>query len=113
MLLGFMMIYVKCFDSLCEVIVREVKGGEWLLLGYVYLVSGYWYLKVECSGVDYRFVLDDGFKVLGYKFLVDVMFNLLVEYVGENVVGVLLIGMGRDGVMGLKVMKEKGVIIFC
>lgn len=113
MFLGFIIIYVKWFDSFCEIIVREVYGGECLLFGFVYLVLGNKYLKVECSGVDYCLIFDDGFKVLGYKFFVDVMFDLLVEYVGVNVVGVLFIGMGWDGVKGFKSMYIKGFVMFC
>lgn len=110
---GFTTTYAKRLDSLCEVTVREAKGGERLLPGYAYLAPGHRHLKVERSGADYRLALDDGPKVSGHKPSVDVMFKSLAEHAGENAVGVLLTGMGRDGAMGLKAMKEKGAITFC
>lgn len=110
---GFTTTYAKRLDSLCEVTVREAQGGERLLPGFAYIAPGSKHLKVERSGSDYRLALDDGPKVSGHKPSVDVMFDSLAEHAGENAVGVLLTGMGRDGAMGLKAMKEKGAITFC
>lgn len=71
------------------------------------------YMEIERSGVDYWIRLIDGFWVLGYKFFVDVLFNLICRSVGSNVIGVLLIGMGSDGVMGLFELLNVGCEIFC
>lgn len=47
-----------------------------------------------------------------YCLLVDVLFCLVVMYVGKNVIGVIFIGMGCDGVVGLLEMKCVGVYMF-
>lgn len=46
--------------------------------------------------------------VMLYCLLVDVFFNSLIEYWFGCVIGVLLMGMGCDGVIGLKVLWMKG-----
>lgn len=70
-------------------------------------------MEIERSGVDYWIRLIDGVCVLGYKFLVDVLFNFICKSVGSNVLGVLFIGMGSDGVSGFYEMFNVGCEIFC
>ena len=39
---------------------------------------------------------------------VDVMFSSVAELAGKHAVGVLLTGMGRDGALGLKALRNQG-----
>lgn len=41
---------------------------------------------------------------------VDFLFRSTAEVLGPNAIGILLTGMGKDGVSGLKMMKEKGAV---
>ena len=47
-------------------------------------------------------------RELVYRPSVDVFFNSLVKHMENQVVGVLLTGMGKDGAAGLKAMRERG-----
>lgn len=40
------------------------------------------------------------------------MFELLVDEIGDYVIGVILLGIGGDGVCGLKVIKSVGGFVF-
>jgi two-component system chemotaxis response regulator CheB len=47
-----------------------------------------------------------------HKPSVDVLFQSIVKYYGENSVGIILSGMGKDGAVGLKMMKDAGAFTF-
>lgn len=109
MLVGFIMLFVKWLDGLCCICVKEVVYGECVLFGYVYIVLGDMYLLLGCSGVNYVIELDQGLLVNCYCLVVDVLFCFVVCNVGVNVLGVIFIGMGKDGVVGMLEMCNVGV----
>lgn len=45
-------------------------------------------------------------KVNSYKLFCDILFSLVVEWYGKNVIGIIMIGMGCDGVNGFLEMKN-------
>ncbi len=47
-------------------------------------------------------------RELAYRPSVDVFFNSLAEYYDNQLVGVLLTGMGKDGAAGLKALRDRG-----
>ena len=47
-------------------------------------------------------------KVCGHRPSVEVLFQSVAKYVGNNAVGVVLTGMGNDGADGLVSMRERG-----
>ncbi len=47
-----------------------------------------------------------------HKPSVDILFKSIAKYYGENSVGIILSGMGRDGASGLKFMKDTGAFTF-
>jgi two-component system chemotaxis response regulator CheB len=47
-----------------------------------------------------------------HKPSVDVLFKSIAKYYGENSVGIILSGMGKDGANGLKMMKDAGAFTF-
>jgi two-component system chemotaxis response regulator CheB len=54
----------------------------------------------------------DGPLVSRHRPSVDVLFRSAARYGGANVVGVILTGMGDDGAVGMKEMKEAGAYNF-
>ncbi|BFT32339.1 chemotaxis response regulator protein-glutamate methylesterase [Alteromonas sp. D210916BOD_24] len=110
---GFTSTYAKRLDALCQMQVKEAKGGERLLPGQAYLAPGDKHLEIERSGADYRIRLSDGARVSGHKPSVDVMFNSICKSAGSNALGVLLTGMGKDGANGLLEMFKAGSETFC
>jgi two-component system chemotaxis response regulator CheB len=60
------------------------------------------------DGARYVCRLDDGAPINRHKPSVDVLFNSVAKCAGQNAIGVLLTGMGRDGAKGLKEMRAAG-----
>ena len=110
---GFTSTYAKRLDAVCQMQVKEAKGGERLLPGQAYLAPGDKHMEIERSGADYRIRLTDGARVSGHKPSVDVLFNSICKSAGSNALGVLLTGMGSDGASGLLEMFNAGCETFC
>ncbi|MFZ8201306.1 protein-glutamate methylesterase/protein-glutamine glutaminase [Alteromonas portus] len=110
---GFTTTYARRLDSVCQMQVKEAKGGERLLPGQAYLAPGDKHMEIERSGADYRIRLTDGPRVSGHKPSVDVLFNSLCKSAGNNAIGVLLTGMGSDGAIGLQELFNAGCETFC
>ncbi len=110
---GFTSTYAKHLDSVCQMQVKEAKGGERLLPGQAYLAPGDKHMMIERSGADYRIRLTDGERVSGHKPSVDVLFNSICNSAGSNALGVLLTGMGSDGANGLLELYNAGSETFC
>jgi len=58
----------------------------------------------------YRIALDEDNSGNGLRPSISYLFSSVADAFGENAVGVLLTGMGKDGAKELKLMKEKGAI---
>src|SRR5690606_24060823 len=52
----------------------------------------------------------DGELVNRHRPSVDVLFNSVAKYAGQNAVGILMTGMGRDGAQGLLSMRSAGAL---
>lgn len=105
---GFTTTFAKRLDSLCKITVIEAQGGERILPGFAYLAPGNMHLRVVRSGANYVIELSDSERVSGHKPSVDVMFNSVSECATNNVVAVLMTGMGKDGARGLYNIKKNG-----
>jgi two-component system chemotaxis response regulator CheB len=60
------------------------------------------------DGARYVCRLDDGSPVNRHKPSVDVLFRSVAQQAGRNAIGAILTGMGKDGALGLKEMREAG-----
>jgi len=60
------------------------------------------------DGARYVCRLDDGPPVNRHKQSVDVLFRSVAQQAGRNAIGVILTGMGKDGALGLKEMRDAG-----
>jgi two-component system chemotaxis response regulator CheB len=88
--------------------VTEAQDGQQVLAGHAYIAPGDQHLYLIRDGARYVCRLDDGAAVNRHKPSVDVLFSSVAASAGENAVGVLLTGMGRDGAKGLKEMLAAG-----
>lgn len=98
-------------NSLSQVTVKEAVGGERIEAGTVYICPGQKHLLVRLSkGRSYAVVTNTPTETL-YKPSVDVLMKSVADNYGKLGMGVILTGMGSDGVIGMKELKSKGGVI--
>ncbi len=88
--------------------VSEARDGEQILPGHAYIAPGDQHLMVIRDGARYRCRLSGDVPVNRHRPSVDVLFRSVAQNVGPNALGVILTGMGKDGALGLKDMREAG-----
>jgi len=100
--------FARRMDSSCRMAVCEAEDGQQVLPGHVYIAPGDRHLMLVRDGARYVCRLDDGTPVNRHKPSVDVLFRSVAQEAGRNAIGVILTGMGKDGAVGLKDMREAG-----
>jgi two-component system, chemotaxis family, protein-glutamate methylesterase/glutaminase len=95
-------------DALCEITVCEAEDGQPILPGHAYLAPGDLHLHVVRGAPQYRCRLSDADPVNRHRPSADVLFRSVAQAAGQNGIGVILTGMGRDGSVGLKEMLTAG-----
>jgi two-component system chemotaxis response regulator CheB len=100
--------FAKRMHEHCDLNVCEARDGQPILSGHVYIAPGDQHLLVVRDGARYRCQLSDAPALNRHRPSVDVLFRSVAENVGHNAIGVLLTGMGRDGSIALKQMREAG-----
>jgi two-component system chemotaxis response regulator CheB len=105
---GFTARFAARLDELCAIGVTEAEDRTVLEPGRAYVARGDWHLRIESSGGAFRCKLDQADAVSGHRPSVDALFGSVAEAAGAMGLGVILTGMGRDGALGLKRMREAG-----
>ncbi|MDH4234459.1 MAG: chemotaxis response regulator protein-glutamate methylesterase [Gallionella sp.] len=95
-------------NGLCRISVKEAEHNERVLPGHAYIAPGHSHLLLKRSGANYMTVLDQGPLVNRHRPSVDVLFRSAANVAGGNALGIILTGMGKDGVVGLMEMKQAG-----
>jgi len=87
--------------------VRGVKANDTPQPGVIYLCPGSHHLRISPMG---RFLLDPESSSSGHKYRpsADLAFETGADYGRSLVLGVILTGMGNDGVAGAKALKAAG-----
>ena len=105
---GFTRTFAERLNRLSRLHVVEAKGGERILPGHAFVAPGDHHLLVERSGANYVTRLSDGPQVHRHRPAVDPMFESVAQCAGRNVIAALLTGMGKDGAIGLKAIRDAG-----
>jgi two-component system, chemotaxis family, protein-glutamate methylesterase/glutaminase len=100
--------FARRMDACCQMTVYEAQDGQVILPGHVYIAPGDQHLLVVRDGARYVCRLDEGPPVNRHKPSVDVLFRSVAQQAGRNAIGVILTGMGKDGAVGLREMREAG-----
>jgi len=105
---GFTTAYAERLNSLCSLAVREASDGAELEPGTVSIAPGNVHLRAGRRNGRPVAVLDHSEKVDNHRPSVDVLMASLAEGFGRRGLGVIMTGMGRDGVRGMRRLHEAG-----
>jgi two-component system chemotaxis response regulator CheB len=102
---GFSASLARHLDASSPLAVSEAGNGEPLLNGHAYIAPGGRHLRVASSAAAALALLEDGPEVSGHRPSVDLLFRSVAQEIGARSVGVLLTGMGDDGVEGMESLR--------
>ena len=99
-------------NKMSQLSVKEAADGDKVEPGTVLLAPGGRQMTIKRSTSGARIIIGDQPTTALYKPCVDVMMNSVVDAYGSSTMGVILTGMGNNGVIGLTNLKDKkGVVI--
>ena len=95
-------------DTICDIQVKEAEDSDRIISGRAIIAPGNMHMLLKRSGSTYYVEIKNGPLVKRQRPAVEVLFNSVAKYAGNNAIGVILTGMGSDGSSGLLKMKESG-----
>lgn len=105
---GFTERFAARLNDLGPVRVCEAEERMELKRGHAYVAPGGKHLRIERSSGIIKCRLAEDETVSGHRPSVTVLFESVAKTVGNMAVGVILTGMGKDGAVGLKAMRDAG-----
>ena len=100
--------FAKRLDGLCQLTVKEAENAERLRSGFVYICPGGKHMRLERNGGFLVVAISEEPKSAIYKPSANELMESTGLIMGTRALGVMLTGMGSDGLEGTKVLKEKG-----
>jgi two-component system, chemotaxis family, protein-glutamate methylesterase/glutaminase len=105
---GFTKSLAERLDARSVLSVREAADGDLVVPGAVLIAPAGQHMKMRRRGREVRVWLDDEPKSALHRPSVDVSMISVAKIYGSRVVGVVLTGMGSDGVEGLRAIRDAG-----
>lgn len=97
--------------SVSKLPVVEATAGEVVRPGTIYIAPGNHHLLVVGSGDQPRIELSDAPPENSCRPAVDVLFRSVGTVYQSAVLGVVLTGMGQDGLLGAELLRERGSLV--
>jgi two-component system chemotaxis response regulator CheB len=108
---GFTRMLAERLSSLSGLRIREGVEGELLKAGEVWIAPGGRHMAVEASRDGVRLRLNDAPPENSCRPAVDVLFRSVAAAYGSKVLGVVLTGMGQDGLRGAQSICSAGGVV--
>jgi two-component system chemotaxis response regulator CheB len=106
---GFTAPFAQLLNSLCSVPVREATHGESIQNGVVYIAPAGIHMTVDrLSTSRAALFLDVNPANSTHRPSVDVMMKSVAKAFGPSAMGIIMTGMGSDGVEGMKAIYRSG-----
>jgi two-component system chemotaxis response regulator CheB len=107
----FTKLLAERLNSRCPLQVREGVEGEPVCAGAIYIARGNWHMEVHAGariGLPATLRLNQGPPENHCRPSVDVLFRSAAVVYGAGVLAVVLTGMGSDGMLGARLIREQG-----
>ena len=105
--------FARRLDSLSAPKVIEAQGGEKVEAGTVFIAPGHSHMQIKRNPQGgYQTELLATAPVNRHRPSVDVLFDSAASLIGNQAVGVILTGMGKDGAQGMLRMRQAGAKTF-
>ncbi len=108
----FTEMFAEKLNDASRVEVKEAQHGDRIVTGRVLIAPGGYHMSVIRSGGNSLVECKEGQKVNGHCPSVEVLFKSVAKNVGNNCIGVMLTGMGRDGADAMLELKNAGARTF-
>lgn len=100
--------FAKRLNGVSQFEVTEAVNGDKLVNGHAYVCPGGKHIGLRLNGPLPEVMITDHPRDALYKPTVNVLMETAGNIMGRRTVGVMLTGMGSDGVDGAKVLRDKG-----
>lgn len=101
---GFTSSFAERLNQNTAVPVKEAEHREKIVPGTVYLAPGNYHMALENDEI----ILTQTEKVNGVRPAVDILFHSAAQKYADNLLAIVMTGMGKDGTAGMEVVKAKG-----
>ncbi len=109
--IGFTSSLAERMNHQCPMEVKEAQEDDTILPGRIYIAPGGYHLKLRLENNEHRVVLTKTPRDTAHCPSVDVMMRSVAENWQGPMMGIIMTGMGSDGVRGIQDMKQKGATI--
>lgn len=97
--------FANRLNQMSKVRVKEAEDGEKIKSGTVYIAPGDFHLELKSKEI---IGINQNEKINRHRPSADALFYSCARVLGVDALGVILTGMGNDGALGMKAMKDRG-----
>lgn len=94
--------------SQCEIPVHEASAGVIVSPGHAWIAPGNYHITLKRTGTVWRLSLNQDPPENSCRPAVDVLFRSVADVCGAGTLGVVMTGMGSDGVIGAQCIRQSG-----
>jgi two-component system chemotaxis response regulator CheB len=107
----FTRLLAERLQALTKLRVREASQGMVVEERNIYIAPGDYHMRVVRKGTSNQIALDQSELENSCRPAVDVLFRSVAEIYGGSAIGVILTGMGQDGLRGMEKLRANGSFI--
>lgn len=100
--------FAKRLDNICQITVKEAQNGDRLQPGMAYIAPGGQHLMLTMRGAIPELTVTPEPSSALYKPSVNVLIESVAKNYPRKSIGVILTGMGSDGLEGIRQLRGKG-----
>ncbi len=104
--------FARRLNDISELSISEAKTGDLVQPGHMLVAPGHSHMLVKSSAKGLTIEIVDGPLVNRHRPAVDVLMRSVARAAGPRAVGCIMTGMGKDGAIGLKEMRDAGAKTF-